>query len=142
VTDPTPHKTNLLNVLSETVDSAASLQAHAQGAVEEAKRTGDVAASFRDVIAAAPSDRAIPEPIWVQMTRAWEAQRDQTKSGLRVIQGLPVFSATTASVTLTTTLSVADFGPWLATDGLAAATRFRAVIHRPADTPGRCSGPG
>jgi len=134
VADPTPHKDHLLSVLAQTVDSAKSLQSQAQDAVEQAKRTGDVAASFKEVIAAAPSDNVIPAPMWAQLTKAWEAQRDQTKEGVRIFQGLPALSATTASVTLTTTLSVATFGPWLAQEGLVAANRFHAVIHRPNET--------
>lgn len=123
-------KNELLAVLTDAETSAVSLRHRAQEVAESARYAEGLAHTLRPVIESLSGDSALPNDLWLDLTGAWRAQREQDVVTFNAFGSSTVSSATTAVATLTTTAASRVISEWVVPSDRHVET-LKSFLHRP-----------
>src|SRR5262245_27279843 len=125
-------KDNLVKILDEAERIARSVQAKAQKTVEDATSSKELAGALQDLISKQPDDSSLKPEAWEHFTSSWQAHNDQARALDKAIAAIEpqVYSATTQSSVLSTTVSVLNSSRWFPTDQSPEACRVFRIVER------------
>ena len=124
-------KDELLRALDRSIIADTKRKSAGQEIVENAAEGEAIAKATRTIVSSWAEDSCVPSDQLVRLTKAWTMRADQAERSLGQVRIASLEQPSTATASLTTTMTPTVLSAWVGPEAKAASEELRSILFRP-----------